>query len=118
MIGQLGLDETKADYIWNIMVDKNAEDIEYSMLIAATIILEENIDSQASVLFREIDCEDSSSIDADEFYNQMTSKNCKITKEKVDQAFMQADEDESGELDFDEFKKLFLETFVIDFSDP
>jgi len=31
---------------------------------------------------------------------------------------MQADEDESGELDFDEFKKLFLETFVIDFSDP
>lgn len=70
------------------------------------------------MLFREIDCEDGGTIDADEFYNQLTSKNCKISKKKLEEAFRNADDDDSGELDFDEFKKLFIETFVIDFTDP
>jgi len=44
----------------------------------------------------------------------LKSKINNVKKIEVESAFRLADEDDSGELDFNEFHKLFTETFVID----
>lgn len=68
----LGWDEVKVDWIFNCLAQKDEDNIlciDQSKLIASTVIIEDKIDKWAHDLFKQIDCEDGGTIDAEEFQN-------------------------------------------------